>query len=99
MVPRCWYSPRSTQSVNGSSDQMKCPRDVADSSIPHHLVIREVEQGSPFSLCGPALWIFVSSVSPSQVHAQQSSPAVVTIAYPNNGCQSRRKKNDENNCL
>jgi len=53
---------------------------------------RSCIQAIILSLCGPALWIFVSSVSPSQVHAQQSSPAVVTIAYPNNGCQSRRKK-------
>lgn len=37
-----------------------------------------------FPLRGLALWIFVCSVSSIQVPAQQSSPAVATIAYPNN---------------
>jgi TonB family protein len=43
---------------------------------------------------GLALWILVSSVLPYQAHAQQSSPAVATIAYPNNADGLRQLLNN-----
>jgi TonB family protein len=47
-----------------------------------------------FPLAGLALVIFVSSVLPLLVLAQQSSPAVATIAYPNNSEGLRQLLND-----
>jgi TonB family protein len=37
-----------------------------------------------FPLLGLAFLMFTYSVSPSQVHVQQSAPAIATITYPNN---------------
>lgn len=45
-------------------------------------------------LRGLALWIVVFSVLPYQAHAQQSSPAVSTIAYPNNADGLRQLLNN-----
>ncbi|MGC2890570.1 MAG: energy transducer TonB [Candidatus Acidiferrum sp.] len=45
-------------------------------------------------LCGLPLWIFVSTVLPFQVRAQQSSPAVATSAYPNNADGLRQLLNN-----
>ena len=45
-------------------------------------------------LRGLAIWIVVFSVLPYQAHAQQSSPAVATIAYPNNAAGLRQLLNN-----